>query len=27
MKSDGAYTRIYRKWFKQDPPKGIVGTG
>jgi ABC-type amino acid transport substrate-binding protein len=27
MKSDGAYTRIYRKWFKQDPPKGIMGTG
>jgi polar amino acid transport system substrate-binding protein len=27
MKDDGAYTRIYRKWFKQDPPKSILDSG
>lgn len=27
MKQDGTYTRIYKKWFKQDPPAGILKTG
>jgi polar amino acid transport system substrate-binding protein len=27
MKDDGAYARIYRKWFRQDPPKSILETG
>ena len=24
MKRDGTYTRIYRKWFEQDPPERIL---
>ncbi|MDX6652769.1 MAG: arginine/lysine/histidine transporter system substrate-binding protein [Solirubrobacterales bacterium] len=24
IKKDGTYTRIYRKWFKQDPPASIL---
>lgn len=27
VKSDGTYTRIYRKWFEQDPPEEIVQGG
>ena len=24
MKDDGTYTRIFKKWFKQDPPESIL---
>jgi ABC-type amino acid transport substrate-binding protein len=27
MKDDGTYARIYRKWFKRDPPKSILEAG
>lgn len=27
MKEDGTYTRIYRKWFEEDPPDSIFNTG
>ena len=27
MKDDGTYTRIYRKWFEEDPPDSIFNTG
>ena len=27
MKKDGAYTKIYRKWFRADPPQSILETG
>jgi ABC-type amino acid transport substrate-binding protein len=26
MKDDGTYTTLYKKWFKQDPPKSILET-
>jgi ABC-type amino acid transport substrate-binding protein len=26
MKDDGTYTRIYRKWFKEDPPPSLLKT-
>jgi ABC-type amino acid transport substrate-binding protein len=26
IKRDGTYTRIYRKWFREDPPKSFVGS-
>ena len=27
MKEDGTYTRIYKKWFEEDPPDSIFNTG
>jgi ABC-type amino acid transport substrate-binding protein len=27
IKEDGTYTRIYRKWFEQDPPPETFGSG
>jgi polar amino acid transport system substrate-binding protein len=27
MKEDGTYTRIYKKWFQEDPPDSIFNTG
>jgi ABC-type amino acid transport substrate-binding protein len=27
MKDDGTYTRIYKKWFEEDPPDSIFNTG
>ena len=27
MKEDGTYTRIYKKWFGEDPPDSIFNTG
>jgi ABC-type amino acid transport substrate-binding protein len=27
LKEDGTYTKIYRKWFKTDPPESILETG
>ena len=27
IKQDGTYTRIYKKWFEQDPPKSILEPG
>ncbi len=26
MKDDGTYTRIYKKWFEEDPPDSIFNT-
>ena len=27
MKDDGTYTKIYKKWFEEDPPDSIFNTG
>ena len=27
MKEDGTYTKIYKKWFEEDPPDSIFNTG
>ena len=27
MKEDGTYTKIYKKWFEEDPPDSIFSTG
>jgi lysine-arginine-ornithine-binding protein len=27
IKDDGTYTKIYKKWFEEDPPAGILETG
>ena len=27
IKRDGAYVRVYRKWFNADPPDGFAGPG
>jgi lysine-arginine-ornithine-binding protein len=27
MKDDGTYTKIYKKWFQEDPPDSIFNTG
>jgi hypothetical protein len=26
MKDDGTYTKIYKKWFQEDPPDSIFNT-
>ena len=26
MKEDGTFTKIYKKWFKEDPPDSLFNT-